>query len=130
MLTVVACVAWPLSQDASAQGLSIGISLGKTKVEASLGSEGSSPITVTTETPTPLQGTLTNGSAVITKHDGTGGLVSRGTVTAQLLYEIDQPAYANPDVTAHFDTLSLSEEGPDRVRISGTRGSPARSADQ
>jgi Acyclic terpene utilisation family protein AtuA len=65
-----------------------------------------------------------DGSSVITKHPGTGGLVSVGTVTAQLLYEIAGPAYANPDVVAHFDTMRLDAEGPDRVRISGTRGSP------
>ena len=65
-----------------------------------------------------------DGSAVITKHKGTGGLVSVGTVTAQLLYEIDQPAYANPDVVARFDTIKLEQEGPDRVRISGASGAP------
>src|SRR5947209_9328153 len=57
-----------------------------------------------------------------TKHPGTGGLVSVGTVTAQLLYEIDAPRYANPDVVARFDTLHLEEVGPDRVRVSGARG--------
>jgi hypothetical protein len=61
---------------------------------------------------------------VITKHPGTGGLVSVGTVTAQLLYEIAAPEYANPDVTAHFDTVELAQAGPDRVAISGVRGSP------
>jgi hypothetical protein len=61
---------------------------------------------------------------VITKHDGTGGLVSVGTVTAQLLYEIAEPAYANPDVLAHFDTVTLTQDGPDRVCLSGTKGSP------
>jgi hypothetical protein len=65
-----------------------------------------------------------DGSCVITKHPGTGGLVSPGTVTAQLLYEIAGPAYANPDVVAHFDTPRLERDGPDRVRVSGTRGSP------
>ncbi len=45
-------------------------------------------------------------------------------MTAQLLYEIGDPAYANPDVVAHFDTIRLAQDGPDRVRISGTRGSP------
>jgi Acyclic terpene utilisation family protein AtuA len=65
-----------------------------------------------------------DGSAVIAKHPDTGGLVSVGTVTAQLLYEIAEPAYANPDVIAHFDTARLAPDGPDRVRISGTRGSP------
>jgi Acyclic terpene utilisation family protein AtuA len=66
-----------------------------------------------------------DGSAVITKHPGTGGLVSVGTVTSQLLYEIGPPQYPNPDVVARFDTLRLDEIGPDRVRISGTRGQPA-----
>ena len=62
---------------------------------------------------------------MITKHPGTGGLVTVGTVTAQLLYEIAGPAYPNPDVVARFDTIRLDEDGPDRVRISGTRGEPA-----
>jgi hypothetical protein len=72
----------------------------------------------------PIAEVAADGSSVITKHPDTGGLVSVGTVTAQLLYEIAQPAYVNPDVVAHFDTLSLEHDGPDRVRISGTRGSP------
>ncbi len=66
-----------------------------------------------------------DGSTVITKHAGTGGLVDVGTVTAQLLYEIGAPVYANPDVISHFDTIQLTQDGPDRVRISGTLGSPA-----
>jgi hypothetical protein len=72
----------------------------------------------------PIAEVAADGSAVITKHPATGGLVSVGTVTAQLLYEIAEPAYANPDVVAHFDTARLAQQGPDRVRISGTRGSP------
>ena len=72
----------------------------------------------------PIAEVAQDGSSVITKHDGTGGLVSPGTVTAQLLYEIAEPAYLNPDVTAHFGTVTLAADGPDRVRISGTRGSP------
>ncbi len=72
----------------------------------------------------PIAEVSADGSAVITKHPGTGGLVSCGTVTAQLLYEIAEPAYANPDVTAHFDTLSLHQEDVDRVRIFGVRGTP------
>ena len=51
-------------------------------------------------------------------------LVSAGTVTAQLLYEIDGPAYPGPDVVAHFDSVALTADGPDRVRISGARGTP------
>jgi len=65
-----------------------------------------------------------DGSSVITKHPGTGGLVSVDTVTAQLLYEISGARYANPDVTLRVDSLTLSDEGPDRVRISGVRGEP------
>jgi len=72
----------------------------------------------------PVAEVAADGSSVITKHPGTGGLVSPGTVTAQLLYEIAEPAYVNPDVVAHFDSLSLRQDGPDRVAISGTRGSP------
>jgi hypothetical protein len=65
-----------------------------------------------------------DGSALIGKHDGTGGEVSIGTVTSQLIYEIAQPAYLGPDVTARFDTVSLTQVAPDRVLISGTRGEP------
>jgi Acyclic terpene utilisation family protein AtuA len=72
----------------------------------------------------PLAELAPDGSAVITKHPGTGGLVSVGTVTAQLLYEIAGPRYANPDVMARFDTIRLAPDGPDRVRVSGCRGEP------
>ena len=65
-----------------------------------------------------------DGSSVIGKHDGTGGEVSIGTVTSQLLYEIGSPAYLGPDVTARFDTVRLDQVGPDRVRIHGTQGEP------
>jgi Acyclic terpene utilisation family protein AtuA len=73
----------------------------------------------------PLAEMHADGSSVITKHPGTGGLVSVGTVTAQLLYEIDGPRYINPDVVARFDTIDLSQEAPDRVRIAGVRGEAA-----
>jgi hypothetical protein len=72
----------------------------------------------------PIAELAADGSCVVTKHPGTGGLVSTGTVTAQLLYEIDEPAYRGPDVTARFDTIRLAQAGPDRVRICGTRGEP------
>jgi hypothetical protein len=72
----------------------------------------------------PIAEVDADGSCVITKHAGTGGLVDVGTVTAQLLYEIGAPQYANPDVVSHFDTIRLEQQGPDRVRISGTRGTP------
>ena len=65
-----------------------------------------------------------DGSSVIGKHDGTGGLVSVGTVTSQLLYEIGGAQYLGPDVTSRFDTISLEQVEPDRVRISGVKGEP------
>jgi Acyclic terpene utilisation family protein AtuA len=73
----------------------------------------------------PIAEVAADGSAVVTKHPGTGGLVSVGTVTAQLLYEIAGPAYENPDVVARFDTVRVEGAGPDRVRLHGTRGEPA-----
>ena len=71
----------------------------------------------------PLAEISADGSCVITKHPGTGGLVSADTVTAQLVYEIQSARYLGPDVTTHLDTVQLSDDGPDRVRISGVRGS-------
>ena len=71
----------------------------------------------------PIAEILEDGSFYITKHPGTGGLVSTGTVTAQLLYEISAPAYLNPDVVAHFDTLKIEQAEKDKVFVSGCRGS-------
>ncbi|WP_436318487.1 acyclic terpene utilization AtuA family protein [Streptomyces caniferus] len=70
----------------------------------------------------PLAEIAADGSCVITKHPGTGGAVTTGTVTAQLLYETAGARYAGPDVTARLDTVRLTEAGPDRVRIDGVRG--------
>ncbi|MFZ2174673.1 MAG: acyclic terpene utilization AtuA family protein, partial [Rhodococcus sp. (in: high G+C Gram-positive bacteria)] len=72
----------------------------------------------------PIAEIAHDGSFVITKDPGTGGLVSVGTVTAQLLYEIDSPIYLNPDVAAHFETIEITQEGTGRVRVAGTTGSP------
>ncbi len=71
----------------------------------------------------PIAEIEADGSFTITKHPGTGGLVSVGTVTAQLLYEISTPAYYNPDVIAHFDTMQVEQADEDRVLVSGTLGS-------
>jgi hypothetical protein len=72
----------------------------------------------------PIAEVDVDGSGVITKHPGTGGAVTVETVTAQLLYEIGPPGYLGPDVVAHFDTVALRAAGPDRVAVSGVRGSP------
>ncbi|WP_405948677.1 DUF1446 domain-containing protein [Streptomyces prunicolor] len=72
----------------------------------------------------PLAEIHDDGSCVITKHPGTGGVVDFGTVTAQLLYETHGARYAGPDVTARLDTVRIGEDetGGDRVRIEGVRG--------
>lgn len=72
----------------------------------------------------PIAEMNADGSAIITKHPNTGGLVSAGTVTAQLLYEIAGPDYLNPDVTARFDTIHLAQVGADRVGVTGVKGAP------
>lgn len=70
----------------------------------------------------PIAEIAADGSSTITKHPGTGGAVTVGTVTAQLLYEVTGGRYAGPDVTARLDTARLTRTGPDRVHIGGVRG--------
>ncbi|MBA0053247.1 DUF1446 domain-containing protein [Streptomyces sp. AJS327] len=70
----------------------------------------------------PLAEIARDGSGVVTKHPGTGGAVTVGTVTAQLLYETAGARYPGPDVTARLDTVRLRQEAPDRVRVAGVRG--------
>lgn len=70
----------------------------------------------------PIAEIRPDGSSVITKHPGTGGAVTVGTVTAQLVYEIGDARYAGPDVTTRLDTVELRAAGPDRVEITGVRG--------
>jgi len=72
----------------------------------------------------PIAEISADGSSVITKHPGTGGLVSVDTVKAQLLYEVKDTSYLTPDVSARFDTIKISQEAPDRVRIAGVLGAP------
>jgi Acyclic terpene utilisation family protein AtuA len=72
----------------------------------------------------PIAEIYADGSSVITKHPGTGGAVTVGTVTAQLLYEVAGPRYAGPDATLRLDTVQLGQDGPDRVAIRRVRGEP------
>jgi hypothetical protein len=71
----------------------------------------------------PVAEVAGDGSFVVTKHPGTGGLVTVDTVSEQLLYEMGDPtAYVTPDVTADFTSIRLEQEAIDRVRVSGIRG--------
>ena len=72
----------------------------------------------------PIAEVHPDGSSVITKHPGTGGVVSVGTVTAQLLYEVAGPRYPSPDVIARLDSVHLTDLGSDRVRVQGVQGEP------
>jgi hypothetical protein len=66
-----------------------------------------------------------DGSFVVTKHDETGGLVTKDTVISQLVYEMGDPAkYITPDCLADFTTVQLEQEGPHRVHVSGVKGMP------
>ena len=72
----------------------------------------------------PLAEIAADGTSVITKHPGTGGAVTVGTVTEQLLYECTGSRYGGPDVITRFDQLELRQLGRDRVEITGARGLP------
>lgn len=74
----------------------------------------------------PIAEASPDGSVIITKHPGTGGLISARTVKEQLLYEIGDPtSYITPDCIADFTSIQVDEEGPNRVKISGVKGGPS-----
>jgi len=73
----------------------------------------------------PLVEASEDGSFVVTKHPGTGGMVTVDTVSEQLLYEMGPPAeYITPDVVADFTSIRLEPAGDDRVRVYGIQGRP------
>jgi hypothetical protein len=74
----------------------------------------------------PVAEIAPDGTFVVTKHQGTGGLVTVDTVAEQLVYEMgDRNSYLTPDCVADFTTIRLEQDGPDRVRVHGIQGRPA-----
>jgi hypothetical protein len=62
------------------------------------------------------------GECILTKEENTGGCITTGSVTSQLLYEIQGPLYFNSDVVAQLENIKIEQVGEDRVKISGVKG--------
>jgi hypothetical protein len=74
----------------------------------------------------PIIEAYPDGTFVVTKHDGTGGLITPAVIKEQIVYEMGDPrTYITPDVVADFTTIRLEQAGPNRVRVHGVRGAPA-----
>lgn len=73
----------------------------------------------------PIVEAHADGTFYVTKHKGSGGLVSVHTVSEQLVYEMGTPGYISPDCIARFDSITLTQDGPDRVKVTGAKGAPA-----
>jgi acyclic terpene utilization AtuA family protein len=72
----------------------------------------------------PLVEAFPDGTFTVTKHPGTGGIVSVHSISEQLVYEMGAPQYLAPDCVARFDSIRLTQDGPDRVKVSGIVGEP------
>jgi hypothetical protein len=73
----------------------------------------------------PIVEAREDGTFVVTKHEGTGGMVTVDTVSEQLVYEMGDPtSYLTPDVTADFTSIRVRQDGRDRVEVSGIEGRP------
>jgi hypothetical protein len=74
----------------------------------------------------PIAEAYASGEVVITKHTGSGGMVSVQTIKEQLVYEIGDPRkYITPDCVADFTSIHLEQSGKDRVKVTGIKGAPA-----
>ncbi|MDG2396392.1 MAG: DUF1446 domain-containing protein [Flavobacteriaceae bacterium] len=72
----------------------------------------------------PIAEIFNNGESIITKNENTGGIVNVGTITSQLLYEIDSPEYITPDVISHFNSINIKQISKNQVKVSNPLGSP------
>ena len=74
----------------------------------------------------PIAEAYPDGTVVITKHEGSGGLVSMQSVKEQLVYEIGDPcSYITPDCVADFTSIQLKDDGANRVKVEGVIGKPS-----